>query len=96
MKTPFLEGLMAPVDEERDDNELTVIGELPDDLNGMFVRNGPNPQFAPLGAYHPFDGDGMVHAVELGDGDVRYRNRFVESKGLTYERAQGHAVFGGL
>ena len=88
-QTPFLQGLLAPVFDERDDRDLEVIGEIPAGLRGMFVRTGPNPQFAPLGAYHPFDGDGMVHAVYLEDGTARYRNRWVESKGLLAERARG-------
>ncbi len=94
--TPHLQGLMAPVFEERDDADLAVIGEIPAALNGMFVRNGPNPQFAPLGAYHPFDGDAMLHAVYLEDGKARYRNRWLESKGLLAERARGKACYGGM
>ena len=94
--SPFLQGLLAPVFDERDDRALDVVGELPSGLQGMFVRNGPNPQFAPKGKYHPFDGDGMVHAVYLEDGVPRYRNRWVESKGLGAERARGHALYGGL
>lgn len=93
--TPFLTGLLAPVADERDDRHLDVSGELPVGLSGMFVRNGPNPQFAPVGAYHPFDGDGMVHAVYFEDGEVRYRNRWVESKGLLMERRRGQALYGG-
>ncbi|NNE72827.1 MAG: carotenoid oxygenase family protein [Acidimicrobiales bacterium] len=94
--TPHLQGLMAPVFEERDDTDLAVVGEIPAALNGMFVRTGPNPQFAPLGAYHPFDGDGMLHAVYLADGKARYRNRWVESKGLLAERKRGRACYGGM
>lgn len=92
----FFEGLMAPVLDERDDRDLEVLGELPSALRGMFVRNGPNPQFAPRGAYHPFDGDGMVHAVYLADGTARYRNRWIESAGLLAERKRGHACFGSV
>ena len=82
--------------DERDDRDLEVIGEIPAGLRGIFVRNGPNPQFAPLGRYHPFDGDGMVHAVYFEDGRARYRNRWVESKGLLAERKRGHSCYGGL
>ena len=95
-QTPFLQGLMAPVTDERDDPDLEVIGEIPAGLRGMFVRTGPNQQFAPLGPYHPFDGDGMLHAVYLQDGRARYRNRWIESKGLLAERARGHACYGGM
>ena len=84
--SPFLQGLLAPVQDERNDIDLEIHGELPEGLNGIFTRNGPNPQFAPLNAYHPFDGDGMVHAVYFEDGRVRYRNRWVENAGLLAER----------
>lgn len=94
--SPFLTGLMAPVADERDDRDLEIVGELPGALQGMFLRNGPNAQFAPRGKYHPFDGDGMLHAVYLEDGTARYRNRWVESKGLAFERVAGEALFGGL
>ena len=95
-QTPFLQGLMAPVTDERDDVDLEVVGEIPAGLQGMFVRTGPNQQFAPLGAYHPFDGDGMLHAVYLENGTARYRNRWIESKGLLAERERGHALYGGM
>ncbi len=94
--TPYLQGLLSPVYDERDDRDLAVIGEIPAGLRGMFVRNGPNPQFAPLGGYHPFDGDGMLHAVYFEDGRARYRNRWVESKGLLVERKRGRSCYGGL
>jgi len=94
--SPFFRGLMAPVLDERDDRNLKVSGKLPAGLNGLFVRNGPNPQFAPLGAYHPFDGDGMLHAIYLEGGGARYRNHWIESKGLLTERKRGHACYGSL
>ncbi len=94
--SPFLSGLLAPVTDERDDHDLRVSGRLPDGLQGMFVRNGPNPQFTPRAKYHPFDGDGMLHAVYFEDGAARYRNRWVESKALGLERERGEALYGGL
>ena len=45
--SPFLSGLMTPVTDERDDHDLEVTGSIPVGLSGMFVRNGPNPQFEP-------------------------------------------------
>ena len=94
--SPFLQGLLAPVQDERNDIDLEIHGELPEGLNGIFTRNGPNPQFAPLNAYHPFDGDGMVHAVYFEDGRVRYRNRWVENAGLLAERKRGKACYGSI
>lgn len=93
---PFLSGVYAPVHDELDVAELPVTGEVPEALDGVYLRNGANPQFAPLGRYHWFDGDGMVHAVELHGGRARYRNRWVETPGLLHERAAGRALFGGI
>ena len=62
---PYLLGAFAPTQEELTLTDLEVVGEIPEDLNGVYVRNGPNPQFEPNGRYHWFDGDGMVHAVHI-------------------------------
>lgn len=94
--SPFLRGLMAPVMDERDDRDLEVVGDLPAGMRGVFTRNGPNPQFAPMGAYHPFDGDGMLHAVYFENGRARYRNRWVESAALLAERKRGRACYGSV
>lgn len=59
---PFLEGNFAPVEEECP-NEIPchVIGNLPGDLRGQFLRNGPNPRFPQdAGAYHWFDGQSFL------------------------------------
>jgi carotenoid cleavage dioxygenase len=93
---PFLEGNFAPVRNEITTDSLTVIGELPSDLSGMFVRNGPNPQFPPIGRYHWFDGDGMLHGVEIHDGIAQYRNRYIRTDGFTIEQEAGHALWTGL
>jgi len=94
--TPFLRGLLAPIYDERNDVGLSVQGELPAALKGIFTRNGPNPQFAPMGAYHPFDGDGMLHALYFENGEVCYRNRWIESAGLLAERKRGKACYGSI
>jgi carotenoid cleavage dioxygenase len=94
--SPYLDGPFAPVTREVEAADLAVVGELPEGLDGVYLRNGPNPMFEPLGAYHWFDGDGMVHAVELHGGRASYRNRWLDTPGLRHERAAGHALFGGL
>jgi carotenoid cleavage dioxygenase len=96
MTSPYLQGNFAPVREEVSAARLSVVGELPRDLHGQFVRNGPNPQFAPKGRYHWFDGDGMLHGVHLAGGEASYRNRYVQTQGFSIERAAGHSVWGGL
>jgi carotenoid cleavage dioxygenase-like enzyme len=93
---PYLEGNFAPVKAEITTNTLKVIGELPPDLSGMFVRNGPNPQWSPIGLYHWFDGDGMLHGVRISNGKATYLNRYVRTRGWQIEHAAGKAVWSGF
>ncbi|MGZ8762212.1 MAG: carotenoid oxygenase family protein [Acidimicrobiia bacterium] len=93
---PYLTGVYTPVADERDDAGLAVTGELPPNLWGQFLRNGPNPMFAPKGRYHLFDGDGMLHGVTLGDGRASYRNRWIRNRGLDAEIAAGRSLYGGM
>lgn len=90
------DGVFARVNDERSDGDLTVVGELPRELFGMFARNSPNPRFPPKGRYHWFDGDGMVHAVYFEDGRARYANRYVRTKGLALEEQAGEALWTGI
>ncbi len=39
----YLTGNYAPVTDEVTAFDLHVVGELPTELNGRYVRNGPNP-----------------------------------------------------
>lgn len=95
--SPYLEGPYAPVADEIVARELEVVaGAIPDDLAGTFVRNGANPKLPPKGRYHWFDGDGMVHAVEIAGGKASYRNRFVRTSALAAEIAAGAPLWTGI
>ena len=72
---PYLQGVFAPVPDEVDLVDLEVTGALPPELEGSFLRNGPNPVFSPAGSYHLFDGDGMIHELAIAGGRARYRHR---------------------
>jgi carotenoid cleavage dioxygenase len=96
----YLEGNFAPVTEETTLTELSVTGELPTELDGRYVRIGPNPIDADPATYHWFLGAGMVHGVRLRDGSADwYRNRWVRAASvadaLGEERRPGpiHAGF---
>ncbi|GAX38576.1 carotenoid oxygenase family protein [Nodularia sp. NIES-3585] len=93
---PYLNSNFAPVREEITTDSLKVIGELPANLSGMFVRNGPNPQWSPIGQYHWFDGDGMLHGVRISNGQATYCNRYVRTRGWKIEQAAGKAVWSGF
>ncbi len=95
-QNPYLLGLFAPVRDEITTDDLEVIGEIPRDLNGVYLRNGPNRRYAAPGRYHWFDGDGMVHAMAFENGRARYRNRYVRTKAFTREEAAGEALWSGV
>ena len=69
---------------------MPVIGTLPDELDGRYLRNGPNP----IGnvdpdSYHWFLGSGMVHGIRLRDGKAEwYRNRWVRDRNVANALAE--------
>lgn len=93
---PFLQGNFAPIRIEVNASNLPIIGALPNDLCGIYLRNGPNPAFDPISYTYPFDGDGMLHAIYLQNGKASYRNRFIETQGLVAERKAGRALYSGI
>lgn len=92
----YLTGYFKPLRHESSVNNLPVVGTLPSDLKGTFMRNGPNPQFKPLTYTYPYDGDGMIHALYFVDGRVSYRNRYVITNELLAERRAQKALYGGI
>ncbi|HAY05320.1 MAG TPA: carotenoid oxygenase family protein [Hyphomonas sp.] len=82
---PFLEGIHQPVSSEQTFTDLKVIGEIPAGLNGLYVRNGPNPlQKVNPATHHWFVGDAMLHGIRLEGGRALwYRNRWVRSNAVS-------------
>ncbi len=81
IESKYLQGLYAPIPGDVTATELEVIGTLPQELEGRYLRNGPNP-VTPVdpSTYHWFTGDAMVHGVRLRDGQAEwYRARSVRS-----------------
>ncbi len=94
---PYLRGIYTPQLREVDEFDLVIEGELPDAMEGDYLRNGANPRFNPLGGYvFPLDGDGMLHRVEFRNGRARYTNRFVRTPALVAEEAAGRALWPGI
>ena len=93
---PYLSGMYAPLSTEQTCENLQVIGELPKDLAGTYVRNSSNPRFPPLGRYHWFDGDGMLQATHVGEGQATFRNRWVQTKAFQAETEAGKALWSGV
>jgi 8'-apo-carotenoid 13,14-cleaving dioxygenase len=84
MTNIYLDGNFAPVTEELTAFDLEVIGEIPHELEGRYLRNGPNPvEVTTPEHHHWFSGAGMVHGVRLRSGKAEwYRNRYVRSQGV--------------
>ncbi len=94
---PYRSGAWRPQHREWRVDALEVIeGAVPDDLEGLYARNTENPLHEAIAAYHPFDGDAMVHAVRFGGGRASYRNRFVRTDGLIAEQEAGRSLWAGL
>lgn len=94
---PYLNGAWTPLHEEVNATELVVLsGTIPTDIDGVYLRNTENQVHEPLGRFHPFDGDGMIHQIEFRDGKASYRNRYVRTRGFEAEQEAGASLWGGL
>lgn len=94
---PYRTGPWRPQSTEWRADDLAVVeGEVPTDLDGVYLRNTENPLHPALKSYHPFDGDGMLHIVGFRDGKAFYRNRFVRTDGFEAENAAGGPLWPGL
>ncbi|QMW24122.1 carotenoid oxygenase family protein [Sandaracinobacteroides saxicola] len=93
---PYLTGYYRPFGAEMDAADLVVEGAIPEELNGTFYRNGPDPAHPPHpdNKYHVFDGDGMIYAIRLADGRAAMRNRYVKTRKYELEKAAGRRLFG--
>ena len=94
---PYRTGAWQPNLVEYDADDLEVVeGALPPELRGTYLRNTENPLLPSIGRYHPFDGDGMLHAITFRDGTASYRNRMVRTAGLAAELAAGEPLWAGI
>ncbi|MCE2817864.1 MAG: carotenoid oxygenase family protein [Ilumatobacteraceae bacterium] len=69
-----------PMQVEITSTDLRVDGVIPPELNGLYVRTGPNP--ASGTSPHWFFGDGMLHGVRIRDGKAEW----YASKDLSHHR----------
>jgi carotenoid cleavage dioxygenase len=93
---PYRSGPWRPNVREYDAFELDVVGALPSELAGVYLRNTENPLHDAIGRYHPFDGDGMLHALVVADGVAEYHNRFLRTAAFEAEQAAGGPLWAGL
>ncbi|MGD8829785.1 MAG: carotenoid oxygenase family protein [Pseudomonadales bacterium] len=94
---PTCHGGYENLDEEHDYLIDDIEGEVPADLRGTFIRNGPGRQKiggVPYG--HWFDGDGMLSVFSFGEGEVRFANRYVRTPKYVRETAAGRVLYRGF
>ncbi|MGI9598275.1 MAG: carotenoid oxygenase family protein, partial [Acidimicrobiales bacterium] len=78
---------------ERND-EARLEGTLPAGLAGTLYRNGPGRfDRGGLRKNHLLDGDGMIQALTVANGTVRYRNRFVRTRKYLEESAANRYLY---
>jgi len=77
--------------------DCEVEGTLPADLDGVFYRVGPDPQYPKPKQYegdNPFDGEGHVSMFRIKDGHVDYRTRYARNQRWKAQHAARRSLFG--
>lgn len=93
---PYLHGVFAPTNVEYAADDLEVEGELPHDLHGAYVLNGPSQRFEPVNRYHYYDGDAMLRAIYFRDGKASFRQRWIRNEAFVVEDIAGKSIWPGL
>ena len=82
---------------ENDLYDCEVEGKLPADLDGVFYRVGPDPQYpkAPKNQGDiGFDGEGHVSMFRIKDGHVDFRSRYAKNQRWKAQHAARRSLFG--
>ena len=93
---PYRTGVWRPQHREYDAWDLDVVGEIPADLSGVYLRNTETATFAPIKRYHPFDGDALLHSMSFDNGEARYASRFVRTDGFVAEQQAKQSLWAGI
>ena len=93
---PYMQGAWEPFYDEYEVINLDVKGEIPKDIAGIYIRNTENQVHEPIGRFHPFDGDGLLHSIVFKNGKADYRNKFVRTEGFLIEEKLQKSKWAGL
>lgn len=85
-----------PVQTELRGVPLVIEGALPPELDGVFLRNGTNARFPPRRRRHMFDGEAMLHMIELRGGEARYSNTYIRTPRSAWIERAGRNPFMGI
>tara|TARA_Y100001968_G_C19412160_1_gene746906 strand:+ start:60 stop:1565 length:1506 start_codon:yes stop_codon:yes gene_type:complete len=86
------------VESELNNVELKLVkGTVPTDLCGTFYRNGPGRlERGGTWVHHPFDGDGMIAAMQFDQGKVKISNKFIRTKAWEEEEKANKFLYRGV
>lgn len=74
--------------------DCEVEGQIPEGMNGVFYRVGPDPQYPMKEGNIAFDGEGMVGAFRIKNGKVSFKCRYVKNQRFKAQAAAGERLFG--
>lgn len=91
--TDYRLGLQT-LENERIIDSLVVEGDIPSWLTGSLLRTGPAKfEVGERSVNHWFDGLAMLHRFAFADGEVSYRNRFLESRAYLAAKEDGEISY---
>ncbi|KAK5869038.1 hypothetical protein PBY51_010001 [Eleginops maclovinus] len=77
---PCIEKIVRSVEENPEPIETNITGEIPEWINGSFLRNGPGKfEIGNQKFNHWFDGMALLHQFKITNGKVTYKSRFLSS-----------------
>lgn len=90
-----LKGFFAPERFEADIYECQVLGQIPKDLDGAFVRVGSSWDYPPLYPDDaPFNQDGYVSTFRFRNGVCSFKGRWVRTERYNNNHAAGRQLYG--
>jgi carotenoid cleavage dioxygenase len=92
---PTMKGFFAPTRFEADVYDCEVVGKIPTDIAGAFVRLGGDWFYPPKSADDsPFNVDGYVSMFRFKNGVVDFKGRWVKTPRFLADRAAHKQLFG--
>ena len=88
-------GFNQPMRFEANVYDCEIVGKIPTDLSGAYVRVGPEfyfPQLLPGDG--AVDGDGFINAYRIKNGRVDYKSRWVKTDRWKNDRKAGRQLYG--
>ena len=93
--TDVFSGYNGPSRLEGDVIDLEIDGNVPPEINGTFYRIQPDHRYPPMFEDDiAFNGDGAVSAIQIQNGHVDFKQRYVRTDRFQHETEARRALFG--